>query len=329
MPKAQVVQIEHHGPPEVMHFADLELGPPGRGEVTIRQTAIGFNFIDISQRKGIAPLLLPTGLGHEAVGVVEDLDSSVEEFKIGDRVAYMGAGPGAYATFRTVNAEKLVAVPDGLSDEVIAAHFFKGLTAQYLIQKTFPVRNGHLVLLHAAAGGVGSIVASWASKLGATVIGTVGSDEKCSLAKANGCAFAVNYSRKGWEDEILEWTGGTKVDAVFDSIGKDTFLSSLDLTTPFGTVIVFGMASGPAPAIDPELLNRKGCLFLTRPSIFPHNAAAAQFRENAANLYKAMSDGMFDTNSYSRFEWTQVQDLHRAVEARDLSGPAVIIPQIP
>ncbi|WP_292593586.1 zinc-binding dehydrogenase [Mesorhizobium sp.] len=248
------------------------------------------------------------------------------DFAVGDRVAYIGAGPGAYSDIRTVKADKLIRVPNTLKDDAVAANLFKGLTAQYLIKKTFPVRAGHLVLLHAAAGGVGSILASWASKLGATVLGTAGSDKKCAVARDKGCAIAVNYNKPGWQDALLSFTGGTKADVVYDSVGQQTFLSSLDLAAPFGSVVVFGMASGPAPAIDPEMLNRKGCLFLTRPSMFPHNATAQLLTGNSADLFEAMAAGMFDTGGFASVRLADVRDVHRAVEARQQTGSVVLIP---
>jgi len=250
----------------------------------------------------------------------------VIDFAVGDRVAYIGAGPGAYADIRNVKAEKLVHIPPTLGDDAVAANLFKGLTAQYLVKKTFPVRAGHLILVHAAAGGVGSILASWASKIGATVLGTAGSEAKCAVARAKGCAVAVNYRQAGWQDSLLSFTGGEKVHVAYDSVGLQTFLSSLDLTAPFGTVVVFGMASGPAPAIEPELLNRKGCLFLTRPSVFPHNSTAQLLRQNAAELFRAMETGMFDTEGFERVELASIRDVHQAVEARARTGAVVLLP---
>lgn len=267
MTKARVVSLQKLGAPDVIQLIDKELPPPGKGEVQLRQTAIGFNFIDVYQRSGVYPLELPTGLGHEAVGVVEALGEGVTGLKVGDRVMYMNAGIGAYASARNVLAEKLVPVPSNISDEVAAAVFFKAMTAQYLVQKTYKVKVGDIVLVHAAAGGVGQILAGWAKALGAFVVGTVGSSAKIAAAKQAGCDAVVDYSQPNWVEEVIKATGGKKANVVYDSVAKDTFLGSLECAAPFGTVALFGAASGPAPEIQPEILNKKGCLFLTRPSV--------------------------------------------------------------
>ncbi len=326
MTKARVVSLDKLGSADVIQLIDKELPAPSKGEVQIRQTAIGFNFIDVYQRSGVYPLELPTGLGHEAVGVVEALGDGVTGLKVGDRVMYMNAGIGAYASARNVPADKLVPVPDHVSDEVAAAVFFKAMTAQYLVQKTYKVKAGDVVLVHAAAGGVGQILAGWAKALGAFVVGTVGSPAKFDAAKAAGCDAVVDYSNPNWVEEVLKATGGRKANVVYDSVAKDTFLGSLDCTAPFGTVALFGAASGPAPEIQPEIFNKKGCLFLTRPSVFPHNATAALLQENARAVFDAIAQGYVKVQIGAKFPLEQAADAHRAAEGRKVSGAIVLIP---
>ena len=326
MRTARKVMITEFGAPENMQVVTVQLPDPAANEVQIRQTAIGLNFIDIYQRKGVYPLPLPTGLGHEAAGVVESVGSAVESFKVGDRVAYMNAGLGAYADYRNVPAEKLVSIPAGVSDEQTAALLFKGMTAQYLLRKTHAVKSGETVLIHAAAGGVGQILCQWAKSLGAFVIGTAGSPEKCAVARAAGADLAIDYSKGDWPQIMLAATNGKKADVVYDSVGKDTFLKSLDCAAPFGLVVLFGAASGPAPAIDPELLNKKGCLFLTRPSVFPHNADPAVFRANAAELFAVIAAGVVKPSISARYALTDIVAAHRGAEARQTQGATLNIP---
>jgi NADPH2:quinone reductase len=322
----RVVSLSELGSADVIKLIDKELPAPAKGEVQIRQTAIGFNFIDVYQRSGVYPLEMPTGLGHEAVGVVHALGDGVTEFKVGDRVMYMNAGIGAYASARNVPADKLVPVPDNVSDEVAAAVFFKAMTAQYLVQKTYKVKAGDVVLVHAAAGGVGQILAGWAKALGAFVVGSVGSQAKVAAAQAAGCDAVVDYSKPNWVEEFLKATGGKKANVVYDSVAKDTFLGSLDCAAPFGTLALFGAASGPAPEIQPEILNKKGCLFLTRPSVFPHNATSALLQENARAVFDAIAKGQVKVQIGAKFPLEQAADAHRAAEGRKVSGAIVLIP---
>jgi len=323
---ARIVSLSEMGSADVIKLIDKELPPPAKGEVQLRQTAIGFNFIDVYQRSGVYPLELPTGLGHEAVGVVESVGEGVDRFKVGDRVMYMNAGIGAYASARNVPADKLVSVPDSISDEVAAAVFFKAMTAQYLVQKTYKVKVGDVVLVHAAAGGVGQILVSWAKGLGAFVVGTVGSPAKFAAAKEAGCDAVVDYSNENWVEEVLKATGGRKANVVYDSVAKDTFLGSLDCTAPFGTVALFGAASGPAPEIQPDILNKKGCLFLTRPSVFPHNATPTLFQENAKAVFEAIAKGYVKVQIGGKFSLEQAADAHRAAEGRKVTGAIILVP---
>lgn len=326
MTKARTVQLRAFGEPEVMRVETVDLPPPGPGEVRIRQTAIGFNFIDVYQRRGIYPLPTPTGLGHEAAGVVEEVGAGVTALRPGDRVAYMNAGIGAYADRRNVPAENLVALPDAVSDAAAATLIFKGLTAQYLVRKTHRVEPGDLILVHSAAGGVGQILVRWAKALGAEVVATAGGPEKCALARRIGADHAVDYREPGWVEAVLAATGGRKVRVAYDAVGKDTFLKSLDCIRPFGLMVSYGAASGPAPEISPEVLNKKGCLFLTRPSVFPHNADPAVFRENAAELFAAIAAGHVAIDIGARFTLDQVAEAHRAAEARATTGAILIMP---
>lgn len=326
MKTARKVIIAEFGAPENMKLVPAELPEPAAGEVRLRQTVIGFNYIDVYQRKGVYPLPLPTGLGHEATGVVEAVGPGVDRFRPGDRVAYMHAGIGAYADYRNVAADRIVAIPAEITDEQAAALIFKGITAQYLLKKTHAVKAGEIVLVHAAAGGVGQILCQWAKGLGAFVIGTAGSPAKCAIAKEAGADIAIDYSQADWPAHLLAATGGKKADVVYDSVGKDTFLKSLDCAKQFGLVVVFGAASGPAPAIEPELLNKKGCLFLTRPSVFPHNADPAIFRENAADLFAAIRAGIVKASIGARFSLDDIVEVHKSAEARATQGATLIIP---
>jgi NADPH2:quinone reductase len=321
-----MVSLSELGNADVIQLIDKELPAPAKGEVQLRQTAIGFNFIDVYQRSGVYPLELPTGLGHEAVGVVEVLGEGVTRFKVGDRVMYMNAGIGAYASARNVAVDKLVAVPDAVSDEVAAAVFFKAMTAQYLIQKTYKVKSGDVVLVHAAAGGVGQILAGWAKSLGAFVVGSVGSEAKFAIAKEAGCDAVVDYSKPNWVEEVLKATGGRKANVVYDSVAKTTFLGSLECTAPFGTVALFGAAAGPAPEIQPEILNKKGCLFLTRPSVFPHNATPELLQENAKAVFDAIAQGRVKVRIGAKFTLEQAAEAHKAAEGRKIAGAIVITP---
>ena len=326
MTQARVIQLTEFGAPEVMRLQTIDLPPLAAGEVQLRQTAIGFNFIDVYQRAGKYPLPSPTGLGHEAAGVVEAVGSGVTDLAVGDHVVYMNAGVGAYADRRNVPAAKLVKVPAGIADEDAAAVFFKAMTAQFLVKKTHKVQPGDIVVVHAAAGGVGQILSGWAKALGATVIGTAGSAQKCEAARAAGCDAAIDYSQPDWVAQVIAATGGRKARVVYDSVAQHTFMGSLDCTAPFGLVVLYGAASGPVTAFEPELLNKKGCLFLTRPSVFPHNADPATFRANAADVFEAMASGAVRASIGARFSLEQVAQAHRLAESRSNAGAIVMLP---
>lgn len=326
MTTSRNVEIRAFGDPGVLSVVSRDISDPAAGEVQVRHTAIGFNFIDIYQRKGMYALQLPTGLGFEAAGVIEALGTGVEGWSVGDRVAYMNAGVGAYADRRNVPADKLVKLPDSVSDEAAATLLFKGMTAQYLLHRTHKVEPGDLILVHSAAGGVGQILTRWGTALGATVIGTTGSPEKRDTALAAGCQAVIDLKDANWPEAFLKAAGGRKARVVYDAVGKDTLLQSLDCAAPFGLVVCYGAASGKAPAIDPELLNKKGCLFLTRPSIFPHNADAKTFRANAAQLFDAIAKGHVRVDIGARFRLDEIVAVHEAAEARRSKGAIVIVP---
>ncbi|PHK96918.1 quinone oxidoreductase [Pseudoroseomonas rhizosphaerae] len=326
MAASRRVVLDEFGPPEVMKVLTEELPPPGPGEAQIRHTAIGFNFIDIYQRRGRHPHKPPTGLGFEAAGVVEAVGPGVEGVAPGERVATMNAGVGAYADRRNVPAAKLVKLPDSISDEAAATLLFKGLTAQYLLRATHAVQPGELLLVHSAAGGVGQILSRWATALGATVIGTTGSPRKKGAALAAGCVAVVDLNDPDWPQAFLQASGGRKARVVYDAVGKDTLLKSLDCAAPFGLVVSYGSASGPSPAIDPELLGQKGNLFLTRPSVFPHNADEQSLRAHAADLFDAIAKGHVKVDIGQRFTLDHIVEAHRAAEERRVEGAILITP---
>lgn len=322
----RVVELTAFGEPDVMQVVSREIPAPLAGEVQVRHTAIGFNFIDIYQRKGIYPLPLPTGLGFEAAGIVEAVGEGVTGLSEGDRVAYMNAGVGAYSDRRNVAADKLLKLPDAVSDEAAATVLFKGMTAQYLLRRTYEVKAGDLLLVHSAAGGVGQILTRWATALGARVIGTTGSPEKRDVALAAGCEAVIDLRDPDWPSAFLKATGGEKARVAYDAVGKDTLLQTLDCVAPFGLVVSYGAASGKAPAIDPDLLNKKGCLFFTRPSVFPHNADPDTFRANAADLFDAIAKGHVGVDIGARFPLEDIAGVHRAAEARSVKGAILIQP---
>ena len=325
-PTPHAIRLTEFGPPDVMRWVPVDLPPPGPGQVQVQQSAVGFNYIDVYQRAGKYPLPSPTGLGHEAAGTVVAVGDGVRDLAVGDRVAMMNAGLGAYATHRNVPADKLAKLPAGVSEEDAAAVFFKAMTAQYLVKKTHAVQPGDIVVVHAAAGGVGLILSAWCKELGATVIGTAGSAAKCAAARTAGCDAAVDYSQPGWVEQVVAATGGRKARVVYDSVGAHTFMGSLDIAARFGLVVLYGAASGPAPAIEPELLNKKGCLFLTRPSVFPHNDEVATFRANAADVFDAMARGIVKASIGARFPLARAADAHRFAESRAGTGAIVMHP---
>lgn len=323
---AKAIRIHQPGGPEVLQLEDLEVGAPGDGQVRIRQTAIGINYIDTYHRTGAYPLPLPTGIGLEGAGVVEAAGPGVIELRPGDRVAYAGGPVGAYATERLMPADRLVKVPDGIGDQQAAGMMLKGMTAEYLIRRTFPVKAGDTVLWHAAAGGVGLIACQWLKARGAHVIGTVGSDEKAALAKAHGCEFPVVYTREDFVARVKEITGGKGVPVVYDSVGKDTFARSIDCLSPRGMMVLFGAASGPVPPLDSQILAQKGSLFLTRPTLFTYTASREDLVLSATSLFDVVRSGQVKIEVSRTYPLAQAQQAHRDLESRKTTGSLLLLP---
>jgi NADPH2:quinone reductase len=323
----QAVVVEHTGGPEVLSLREHELPPPGPGEVRVRHTAIGVNFLDTYHRSGLYPLpSLPHGIGTEAAGVVEAVGAEVREVAVGRRVAYAGGAPGAYATARNLPARLLVPLPGGVSDEQAAAVLLKGMTVEYLVQRTFKVTRGATVLWHAAAGGVGLLACQWLADVGAVVIGTVSTDDKAARARAHGCAHAIVYTREDFVARVRELTGGEGVPVVYDAVGKDTFLRSLECLRGRGLLVSFGNASGPAPPIDPLLLSRKGSLYLTRPALFDYVASREELLASAAAVLDRVARGVLRLQVDRRARLHEVGDVHRALESRQTSGSCILLP---
>jgi len=322
----KAIRIHTLGGPEVLRMEDVELAPPGPGEALLRHTAIGLNFIDTYHRTGLYPLELPTGLGVEAAGVVEDVAPDVADIRVGDRVAYAGGPPGAYAQARLIPAAHLVPLPDGISDEQAAAVFIKGLTVQYLLRQTYPVQAGETILIHAAAGGVGLLACQWAKHLGAEVIGTMGSDEKAELARRHGCDHTIVYTREDFVERVREITGGDGVPVVYDSVGRATWEGSLDCLRPLGMMVTFGNASGPVPAFEPGILALKGSLFVTRPTLFSYAARREDLLAMAGELFEVMGSGAVRASVNQTYRLAEAADAHRALEARQTTGSTVLLP---
>jgi NADPH:quinone reductase len=321
----RVVAINRLGGPEVLTLEDRDVGAPGAGEVRLRQTAIGLNFIDTYQRSGLYPIPLPFVGGNEGVGVVTALGDGVSGLKVGDRVGYQ-SGVGAYAEERLMPAEKLVPIPDGVDDRTAAAILLKGLTAYYLLFKTWPVEAGQTVLWHAAAGGTGLIATQWARALGATVIGTAGGPEKVQIALDHGCHHVIDYKAEDYAELVKEFTGGRGVDVVYDGVGKATFEKSLDCIRPRGLMVSFGNASGVVDIPDLGILARKGSLYVTRPTSAHYFPRREDLLEGARALFDAVESGSIKVEIGQTFGLDQVGDAHRALEGRQTTGSVVILP---
>ncbi|HEY7979812.1 MAG TPA: quinone oxidoreductase [Rhizomicrobium sp.] len=321
----KAIRIHQTGGPDVLRYEDVELPPPAAGQVRVRHTAIGVNFIDTYHRSGLYNLPLPTGLGSEAAGVVEELGDGVATLKKGDRVAYAGA-IGAYAEANNVPADKLVKLPAGVSDEVAAAALLKGMTVQYLLTRTYPVNPGETILFHAAAGGVGLIAGQWAKYLGATVIGTVGSDDKVQLAKDNGCDHVLNLAKDDWVKRVREFTRGEGVPVVYDSIGKATWDGSLDCLAVRGMMVTFGNSSGPVPAFEPGILAGKGSLYVTRPTLGSYTRNAEELQETADDLFAVLASGVVKIQINQRFKLSEAAKAHEALQSRKTTGATILLP---
>jgi NADPH2:quinone reductase len=323
---SKAIRIEQTGGPEVMRYVDVQVGEPGPGEARVRQHAIGLNFIDVYFRTGLYPQPLPSGLGKEGAGVVEAIGDGVTEVKVGDRVAYAGGPNGAYAQLRTMPASVLLRLPDDISFETGAAMMLQGLTVQYLLNLTYQVKPGDTILFHAAAGGVGLIACQWARAIGATLIGTVGSEEKAALAKQAGAAHVINYKTENFVERVLEITGGVKLPVVYDSIGKDTFIGSLDCLRPRGLMVSFGNASGPVPPFSLTELASRGSLFITRPSLFSYAASRPELESMAADLFGMVSSGKVKIDIRQTYALADAAQAHIDLEARKTTGCTVLLP---
>lgn len=322
----RAIRIHETGGPEVLRVEDVDVGEPGPGEARVRQTFVGVNFIDTYHRTGLYELpALPHGLGSEAAGVVEAVGDGVTELRAGDRVAYCSGPPGAYAEARIVKAAWLVRLPDDVGDEIAAAALLKGMTAEYLIRRCRAVQPGETVLLHAAAGGVGLIMSQWLAHLGATVIGTVGSDEKAELARAHGCAQTIVYTREDFVARVRELTSGRGVPVVFDSIGRATFVKSLDCLERRGVLVGFGNASGKPDPFDVMLLARKGSLYVTRPRLGDYTATREELLASADALFEVLRRGAVRVRIGQRFPLDRAAAAHRALESRATTGSTVLV----
>ncbi len=322
----KTVQIEAYGGPEVMQIVDIPLSAPGPGQVTMRNTAIGFNFIDTYHRTGLYPLPLPATLGVEAAGVVDAIGEGVTTLAVGDRVACMGGGPGAYCEARNLDATTVNKLPDGLDDRTVAATMLKGLTSWALLHQTFPIKGGETILVHAAAGGVGLILCQWAKHLGATVIGTVGTDDKAALAKSHGCDHVIVYTKDNFADHVRDITDGQGVPVVFDSVGKDTFEGSLDCLQPFGLLASFGNASGPVEGVSLDMLSARGSLFVTRMTLGTTLAIPGKMQEGLLALYDVLQRGVVQVEINHTYKLDDIQQVHIDAEARKTTGSIIIEP---
>lgn len=324
---SKAIRIHRTGGPEVLVYEDIAVDEPGPAQVLLRQTAIGLNFIDVYHRSGLYPLpALPAVLGLEAAAVVEAVGSGVADLKPGQRVAYASPPVGAYAEWRLMPADRVVPLPDAIDDRTAAAMMLKGMTAQYLLRRTYKVQAGDAILIHAAAGGVGLIACQWAKHLGATVIGTVGSEEKAALAKANGCDHPILYTRGDFAPRVREITRGEGVAVVYDSVGRTTFAGSLDCLRPMGMMVSFGNASGPVPPFEPAILSQKGSLFLTRPTLMDYTAKTADLRASAADLFDVVGRGVVKITVHQSFPLREAQAAHRNLQDRKTTGQTVLIP---
>jgi NADPH:quinone reductase len=323
---ARTVQIREFGGPEKMEVADLPVGDPGPGQIRIRHEACGLNFIDVYQRSGVYPLKLPHPLGMEASGIVEAVGEGVTHLKAGDRAAYAANPPGSYAQARVMPAMHVCKLPDAIDSDTAACMMLKGLTTQYLFRTTGRLKGGETVLFHAAAGGVGLIACQWARAMGVRLIGTAGSDEKCRLAKEHGADECINYATGDFVARVKELTDGEGVDVVMDSVGKATFMGSLDCLKPIGIMITFGNASGKPDPVDPQLLAGKGSLYLTRPTLFSYIRTRELCQERADDLFEMVGSGKVKIEINQSYPLAEIAQAHRDLEARKTTGATVIRP---
>jgi NADPH:quinone reductase len=321
MPHA--IRFHQTGGPEVLQWDEVEVGKPGPGQARVRHTAVGLNYIDTYHRSGLYKLPLPSGVGSEGAGVVEEVGEGVADIKKGDRIAYAGGPPGSYAEVRVMPADRLVKLPDSITDNQAAAMMLQGMTVQYLIRRTYRVQKGDTILIHAAAGGVGLILCQWAKHLGATVIGTVGSDEKAKLAAEHGCDHPIVYTREDFVARVNDITKGQKLPVVYDSIGKDTWPKSLDCLRPLGMFVLFGQASGPIPPVDLAIFAQKGSLFFTRPSLVNYTAKREDLLASAKELFDVVQSGAVKIKVNQTYALKDAAKAHRDLEARKTTGSTI------
>jgi NADPH2:quinone reductase len=324
MPHA--IRVDAPGGPDAMKWEEVAVGDPGPGEARVRHTAVGVNYIDTYHRSGLYKLPLPTGIGSEAAGVVDAVGSGVTWVKPGDRVAYCLGPPGAYSEVRVLPAMRLVKLPDGISDKVAATLMLKGFTVQYLFRQTYRLKEGETILFQAAAGGVGLIACQWAKALGVRMIGTVGSDEKAALAKANGCAETIVYTRENFVERTKALTEGKGVPVVYDGVGKDTFPGSLDCLRPRGLFVSYGNASGPVPPLDILMLSGKGSLYVTRPTLVTFTTTREEIEAMARDVFDLVLAGKIKSEPRQTFALKDAAAAHRALESRGTTGATVLIP---
>jgi NADPH:quinone reductase len=321
--KTHAFRLTAVGAPDVLQWQEIDLAEPGRGEVQVRHTAVGFNYIDTLQRRGLYPIQIPGGLGVEAAGIVEAVGPDVSEVKAGDRVVYAGGPLGAYAERRVISASVLVKIPDGVSDQQAAAMLLQGMTARFLLRKTYEVQAGETILVHAAAGGVGSILCQWAKALGATIIGTVSTKEKVATAERNGCDHTIVYTQEDFVARVGEITNGKKVPVVYDSVGKDTFVKSFGCLQPFGTLVLYGQSSGIVDPLETRILTERGSLYLTRPALWHHIATRDALLESAQDLFDIVASGAVKISVNQTYPLHQAAQAHRDAEARRTTGSTV------
>ncbi|MGZ6175682.1 MAG: quinone oxidoreductase family protein [Candidatus Binataceae bacterium] len=325
--KCKAIVVHEIGGPEVLKFEDVEVPAPGPGQALVRHRAVGLNFVDIYVRSGVYPApSLPYTPGTEGAGVVEAVGPNVNEVRVGDRVAYVGGPLGSYSEARVMPARVLVKLPDKIDEKTAAAAMLKGLTAEYLVNSTYAVKAGDTILLHAAAGGTGLILSQWAKHLGATVIGTVGSDEKAKIAAAHGCAHTINYSREDFVARVNEITGGKKVPVVYDSVGQTTFMKSLDCLQPRGLMVSFGQASGVVPPFSINILSGKGSLYLTRPTLATYTARREDLEAAARKLFEVLASGAVRCEVKRTFKLADAAAAHRALGDRETTGSSILLP---
>ena len=324
--KTNAIRVHKQGGPEEMKWEEVDLPTIKEGEVLIKHTAIGLNYIDTYHRSGLYPMPVPLTLGIEGAGIIEEVGENVNDLKVGNRVAYASPPTGSYAEAKVMPAARLVKIPDNISDEIAAAIMLKGMTVEYLVRRTYNVKAGQTVLFHAAAGGVGLIACQWLKAIGATTIGTVGSEEKAALAKANGCDHTILYRKENFVDKVKDITNGKGVPVVYDGIGKDTFVQGFDCLSPLGLMVIFGNASGNAPPLETGMLAAKGSLYVTRPTLMTYNAKREDLVDSAQQLFNMVGSGKINITINARYALKDAAQAHKDLESRKTTGSTLLMP---